>query len=547
MNRNLPPPTETAPNALEADFALWSQQLDQLEAAAPTLTGTNEFPEWWYEESAAQLRNGIKPQLLEDGTDLKYVPEYFDLYSREMLIRGAISGHEMPEPLEQVTYNLGEDLVGKAFAAEPEDGSLHGALMDFIEEKVSTLDYMAPELHVLKEAYDRETITDLLGVKGTEYNDRLHKSLINIGPIRRMRYEDQKRGEDDKWQVTQDASQLWMSKAIEVVSGMPVAEAMDYAYAASRRADDEAILAIIKAFDHFGVERIRQIAKSTGIHGLDGYSIEQLERMEDFSTDPDTLAQNLAGHDVNVVLINRFGDHNGVLGSVATDFDDKNGRTLFFEINTMDDIYRRMIHLNRAGVKPSSVVLAAHSAPGQFMVSDDRERGAKKRDIASIAGRRLIKMVNDNGELDPGDRGFSMHGMKGLARLVEDYMQPSRAIDDFEGDKGRKKIIFQACHAASEEKSGDFDEEGNKIPLGIESVISQLGKDLVASGTKSQIDIYGASAGIQMESTSLGIKYTGQPNGFGEGRTAQHAERIRIENGQITKKVVEEILLRKVS
>src|SRR3989344_6214614 len=279
---------------------------------------------------------------------------------------------------------------------------------------------------------------------------------------------------------------------------------------------------------------MRKISKTTGIHGLEGYSIEQLERMEQMVEHPLEMTERLKAHDVTVVLTNRFGDHNGVMRNVAADFDD-NGRTLFFEISSLDDIYRYMSKLHAAGIKPSNMILAAHSAPGQFMVGDDRDPGAKRIDIAAVAGRRLVKIANGNNELEPGQVGFSMHGMRGMARLVEMYMQPSRAIDDDESDAGRKKIIFQACHAGAEVKMADKDDSGEKIQLGMESVISQLGKDLIESGLKTSIDIYGAPDGIQIHRTARGVQYTGMPTETSDGRVPLQAQRMRIENGRLVK------------
>jgi hypothetical protein len=439
--------------------------------------------------------------------------------------------------------------MGKALKAEPLEGPIHTGMLDDLTQAVEqTTGALGPELNVLKEAYGLETATDLLGIGGDDYSDKLRELLLQGQTIRWVRHLDEERGADFKWPETQKAMHTWMSKAVEAATGIPVAEASDYVFTASRRGKDEDIISIIKKFDHFGVDRIREIAKATGIHGLEAYSVEQLERMEEFAHDPARVAERLTSHDVIAVMVNRVGDHNGVMSNVASDFDDDKKRVLFFEINRMDDIYRRMVTLRKAGIKPSTLVLAAHSAPGQFMVSDVREKAAQKRDIATVAGRKLVAMVNSNGELDPGDFGYSMHGMKGMARLVDNYMQPSRAIEDNDADKGREKIIFQACHGASEVKSSDIDESGEKVQTGMQSVVSQLGSDLIKSGVETSIDIYGAPGGIQLQRNGRGVHYTGQPTSFDqaiEGRPHLSAQRIRIEAGSLTKEEVHDIPLRK--
>jgi hypothetical protein len=135
--------------------------------------------------------------------------------------------------------------------------------------------------------------------------------------------------------------------------------------------------------------------------------------------------------------------------------------------------------------------------------------------------------------------------MKGFKRLVDDLMAPSRAVDDATADKGRKKIIFQACYAGSEVKSGDLDEtSGEKIQLSMESVASQLGTDLLKQDTASVVDIYGAADGIQMYGTAGGVRYTTQPVDWGSGRPDFDATKISVENGRLQKSAVAEIPLR---
>jgi len=260
---------------------------------------------------------------------------------------------------------------------------------------------------------------------------------------------------------------------------------------------------------------------------------------------PQETAEQLAQHDINVVMVNRVGDHNGVMNDTAADFEDGNSRTLFFEINRLGDIYRRMNILHKIGIRPSTLILAAHSAPGQFIVSDIRDADLKHSDIATTAGRNLVRVVTESSAIEPGETGYALHGMRGMARLVEDYMQSSRAIDDAPEDIDRKKILFQACYAASEVESQDIDDTGVKFVMGMDSVVSGLGKDLAANGAQSKVDIYGAPGGIQLHKSERGVRYSGQPASFGEGRQPLHAVRIRLEDGSVTQENVDEIVLHK--
>jgi hypothetical protein len=536
--------TQPGPNLAE-NLALVAQQTGRLEAELPSLAGTNTYPEWWTQEAVSL--SVVRQQLRDPNADPKYVSEYFQLYKNQLEVRAAISGHDYGiSPLASAYHDLGAEVVARGLLAEAPTGPMHTAIAESLQRaSVKKYEHIASELGVLRQAYGKGSLTGLLGLSGDEYVDTLRPLLRSEGTIRSMRHAEQERGNDDTWRETQTKARKWMGRALSSATGVDEAEAAEYVFAASRRGEDKSIAEILDRFDHFGVDRLRKLSGFTGIHAFETYSTEQLTLMEDLMQNPQEVAERLANHDVTVVMVNRVGDHNGVMGNAAENFEDGRGRTLFFEINSMGDIYRHMLQLQKLGIKPSSLVLAAHSAPGQFMVSDDREPAMKRRDMATIAGRALVEFVNKNGKLDPGEYAYSMHGMKGMARLVEDLMQPSRAIDDAEEDAGRKKILFQACDAASEDESVDINESGSKFVVGMDSVVSRLGRDLAANGVRSSIDIYGASAGIQLHKTKRGVRYSGQPAAFGEERQQQQAVRIRVEGGKVMHQHVDEIVMHK--
>lgn len=541
---NTTPETNTPP--LEQDFAVWQERLDRLEQESTGLTETGQFPDWWYDEPnpVPTLRHSLQ----EETSDPTNLSRYYELYRKDKELTATIRGRAMfGHPLTGVAETFGTERMSQAFQAEAADGPLHAAVLDALKSAQGPLGLLTHELSMLRVAYGYQTATELLGLGGDEYSDEVGSLLRNSQPIRWMRYIDQEREEGATWPETQEATRKWMTQAIQAVSGMEADEAAEYVHTASRRGYDELILSVIQKFDHFGTDRIRAISQATGIHGLEGYTIEQLERMETFATDPQKAAKQLAEHDVTVVLINRVGDHSGVLQDVADTWDDDKERTLFFEVNNLMDIMRRGAALEKADIHPSTLVLAAHSAPGQFMVSDDREPGAKRRSIATVAGRRLVEIANADSELRPGDRAYAMHGMKGVSRLVESYMQPSRGIDDPVTDAGRKKIVFQACNAATEGPVVDKDEQGEKVELGMDSVISRLGNDLIESGVTSNVDIYGAAETIQMHRTEHGAGFSGSPEDLGRDRPPVNATRVRVQSGKLEKDEVAEIAMRKAA
>lgn len=546
---------QTAPMA--SNFAHWEDRLARLEADVIALPDIKAFPQWWYDEDYTPYRDLVF-QLQTGEGDASDVGRYYQLWDKQSGLTTEITGYESNSSLDQTISNLGEEVVAQAFTNEPMDGILHQAMLEELTVLADSQRgaVMNGQLALLQRVYGTKTITELLGVRGDDYADNIRDLMHRPNSIRWMRFNENKYDSDAEWSESLLSAQDWMARAITASSGMLQSEAMNYAFSASRKndPDNESTLQILRAFDHFGTERIRNITRFTGIHGLEAYTIEQLERMEALANNPAEVSEKLAGHDVTVVLVNRFGDHNGVMEGTAANFDDGD-RTLFFEINSLADIYRRMASLRKTGIKPATLVLSAHSGPGQFIVSDLRERNLKRADIASIAGKKLVEMVNagqgDFDPLKPGETGFAMHDMAGMARLVETYMQPSRGIDDPDTDTGRKKVIFQACDAGTETQQADVNNNGEKVQIGVESVISQLGKDLVSSGIKSDVDIYGAPAEIQMHRTEQGVRYSGQPLSLEEGssgrivRSKLHARRIRIKEGALDQSDVAEIALRK--
>lgn len=546
--------SQTQP-ALEVNLELWQQRLDRLEAEMGSLAGTNQMPDWYANEADGQRLAQIEPQLKKEGVDLAYVSRYVALEKRKGELKSAIySGFKgyTDNLLGRVMRGLGEELVANAFTAEPDDGPLHHVvtyeLEDIVEHRTG-----APStdcLSLLKAAYGFETNAELLSIHGSEYDEKIRALLLTDHAMDKLFFLDRKSGEEKPY-----AEQLsdWDIGALAFATGLPIEEAADYGFSATKNhamkltGTRDAILSVVQKFDHFGHDRIKNITDFTGIYGLEAYTVEQLERMEQLTNSPEEVASQLADHDVTAVLTNRFGDHNAVFRNNASLYDDEANRTLFFEISSLSDIYRHMTALHRLGIQPSTLVLAAHSSAGQFSVTDERPGKPKRTDFAVIAGRKLVAQVNAKDDLVPGFRGYSMHGMKGFARMVEDYMRSSRAIDDTDHDKGRKKIIFEACDAGTEVDMDDLDESGVGVQIGTESVISQLGKDLVVSGIKGPVDIYGGADGMQTHRTATGIYYSSQPEVGTNDRTPMVAERVRVEHGRISKQQVDEVTLRKVA
>jgi hypothetical protein len=547
MPHETPVAEQSPPEDLAGQMELLENRLDRLEQEADQLAGTGQFPEWWTAEAAPSMPF-IQRELKDPETPPHAISSYYQLSKRQGELRQKITGYDPGmDPLGMLVYAVGADVVTKGLRSETPDGPMHADLLMRLEtaenNKHATI---APELDLVRAAYDVEKLSDLLNVRGDALADELRPRLRTGAVVRAMRYADREKvAIEDKWPEIQRKEHVWMAKTLASAAGISEEEAANYTFAASRRGEDKSVVEIMKRFDHFGVDRLRAISAFTGINAFETYSDTQLERMENLMLNPEKTAETLADHDVQVVMVNRFGDHNGVMNDASEVFE-SGDRTLFFEINSLADIYKHMLTLKKLGIGPSALVVAAHSAPGQFTVSDLRDPSLKRHDIATIASRKLVEFAAANNQFEPGERGNAMHGMKGMARIVDELMRPSRAIDDPEENRGKKQFVFQACDSGNEAESLDVDDQGVKHTRAVESVVSRLGQDLADSGIKSEVDIYGAPEGIQLHRSANGARYSGQPASFGEDRQPLHAVRVRVEKGKVTKQNVDEIPLRDV-
>ncbi len=531
-------------SALEADFTLYEQQLERLQADTVNSGGTGEWPEWTENMMfISQLNQRIKDENVEDP---EQIGRLFQIIEKEADIRSHISGQKRyGVGINNLIFNLGEDIVGSALSKEEEGGLLHEAVINELQRSIEENDGLVSLLETLKVANGLSSVTELLGVSGSAYTDSIRTLLQCERGINNIRFIDNKLDSELSSAETLEKNKKWISDMLSTVAGIDKVAAENYAFSVSVRSENISILKVIKAFEHFGADRIQTISEATGIYGLESYTIEQLERMERFATSPETVANELKDHDVNVVFTNRVGDHNGVLIETADTFDDGD-RTLFFEINKMDDIYRRFSKIKGAGIKPSTLVISAHGGRdgGMIYIADGRDIENKRYDVASVGARRFISAYNESSEaVDENIKAFSMHGMRGMAKLVDEYMQPSKGIED--PDTGRRKIILSSCYSGVDAKVNDKNELDETVQTGTESIISQLGKDLVDSGFDGELDIYGAPDGIQMKRRGASVVYTGSEIEYGTGRSKLHAEVVRLEKGKLTQSQVDEIKLYK--
>ncbi len=341
----------------------------------------------------------------------------------------------------------------------------------------------------------------------------------------------------------------WMRDIVLAATEITEPElADDYVFAAAHdRTDRETLVGdIVHKIDSIGLEGLADLRRYSGICALSDYSLEQLERMVKVAHNDPTELARLKDHDLTVVFTNKMGDHNNILHTNPAMIDDERGRSLFFEMQGVHDIYRAMFRLRAQGLKPASIVIAAHGYPGLLSLkSKPSISGARPvDDVLVIHKPALVQQVNDTTASEGNFRGYALHGMKPLSKLVDEGMQPSRGVDDAAATVGHKKIVFVTCEAAKEAPQRDLDPQTAKgFEIGTASIAGQLATDLATHSKSSVIEIYGATESIQARDVRRGIEYSGRRDDeFGRSHLA--VTRFTVQNGKVTSDEVSEIPLR---
>jgi len=215
---------------------------------------------------------------------------------------------------------------------------------------------------------------------------------------------------------------------------------------------------------------LERLTTELGVVNLDMYKPEDLHTLSGLLEHDEETIKYLQDGDVTVVFVDAYGDHNGALTPVFDAYRKESGRTLMFEVAQPGDFYRRMVMLKRLGVKPSSMVVAAHGAPGEthFGQGDSGFVLAANRYVTQM--NELSSSVNiDESRLD---------------RLVSDeFMQSSRGIDDPEERIGRRTVILNSC-------SSDMAYKG-ALPSSVETIVRTIGR--------ADVDGYGAATDMYLE------------------------------------------------
>ncbi|HIA92319.1 TPA: hypothetical protein EYO12_04390 [Candidatus Saccharibacteria bacterium] len=511
------------------------------------ITGSDKFPDG-YDGIASELR-GIRKRLQEDteanGHD---IAAYYSVFKQEKNLMNTVFGKEPKSTdFERFLGYFSDDKIATALTAEDAQGALHQDLLSTLDQaRRDSQRYAAGKIiSILQIQHGKDQAADLItdpGTERSEFDCAVREMLVHKTTIEAMMHKDITYEVGVSWGERQRVVQTWFENIVVSAYSMEPEEAQKYAFTVSRRGYAENIAQFISHMDHFGPKSVKALTTETGIYSLENYTVEQLERMVRLSDDPHALAEELSNHDVTVYMANALGDHNGVLGDGPGLFD-SNGRTLFFEISSPTDIYRHMLRLEKVGIQPSTFVLAAHGAEGQLSISDRSSPERRRRFIATISGKQMVDAFNADHH-ESGDFGIAIRDSKSLGRLTEEFMQPSRAIDDPEEAQGKKRIIIKACRAATSTDSYNKAKDGTKVSLGEDSIVSVIARQICELGGDN-VEVYGADTSIQMRKneSGSGVEYTA----LSKERIREHTDVVRaqVQDGATSYDSIDEILLTK--
>ncbi len=530
------------------------------------VTELNEHPEAyangeWPESFRSDLNRELRQELKTGQPSTHIVSRYVSLRGQAVRVYNSFarSKIESSQELAHFQTTLSDESLREAFFAEDEEGSLHRAVYDVLTDQSTSFGSIGAAVDFLQAMYGTEHPTDLLQphVDDNANTLAMRHQLVNGNVLKYMYYAEVSskwdRHDPPRYREQQAINREWMREIVLRATDIDDPEiADDYVFAASRNTgfDWEFSAAdIIDKINSIGIQELATIRDFSRNCALNDYSPDQLERMARLAQgDPEEIAY-LQEHDVIVILSNKMGDHNNILHTLPEQIDDAHKRTIIFEIQSLTDVYRSLQKLHALNILPSTIVPAAHSAPGQFIVSrkPDFEGQEHPIDIATIHTRTFVDKINKTLGSEKGFEGFAIDDMRGFARMVDEWMQPSRGIDDPDEDVGIKKVVFTSCNMGVEGTVTDLDDTGQELKLHKASVVSGLAESLKESGSSSRVKIYGAPDGIQLKPTSRGFHFSVSRQEISDLDDMQEllaAIEVELNNGIVTRSTVSEVELR---
>jgi hypothetical protein len=349
----------------------------------------------------------------------------------------------------------------------------------------------------------------------------------------------------------------WADRYLKLVVGLPEAVRDDFQFSAySRTTDSETGLVdkdtladtlqrITWSTDKLDKSDIEELRKNAGIVNLDYFEPQQLELMTNLLSMDEQTIKHLQEGDVTVVFTDASGDYNGAFSTNAETFATPSGRTLFFEIHGPRDLYKYMNFLHSAGIKPSTLVLGAHGADGKIKFNEGDAA------FAFSAG------------IDGGEQSYATTLSKALPRLISEFMQDSRGIDDNPEAIGRRRVIIHSCCQAKPveitrprlpmHSKPKFDEELDWREIGKPPMVrtkESTAEAITRRANNPHLDVYAPSdvAALYENDADTGMRYErvinpGTKDEWREPMTTSHF--FMDVYGNLIQQEVDEVLLRR--
>jgi hypothetical protein len=354
------------------------------------------------------------------------------------------------------------------------------------------------------------------------------------------------------------AKRDWGDRFLGSVAGLPKDQRDELQFAAyARNANPKTGLVsevylrnmLITTFNNvrsLGLAKIKQLREQAGIVNIDYYQADSLKLLSALIEGDPAVVDHFKNGDTTVALVDAKGDYNGALQSTAHDFSVDSQRSIVFEVNKPSDYYRHMLLLKRLGIKPATLVIAAHGQPGSITVGQ---------------GETAFKLVNDlKSEAAAQPNQLPVAAAKGLGRLIQTMMQDSRGIDDNPAAAGRRRLILKSCSQAKPIEVTRYYQESGHGLRGLWNSLTDnfsyvpytrqesMADTILRRANEPKLDVFAGEAELLVNRTDRGISFS-TPDNTPSGKIELKplaASHFRLDKyGNVVVSKVEEIVLRR--
>jgi hypothetical protein len=378
----------------------------------------------------------------------------------------------------------------------------------------------ALKLAILQKVYDRIDPLDLFEPDSAPARDPIVQKLLDDELIEFVMTGFLK-DEKTLWPEITDLQKMdaakrgWGDRFLAWAVGLPKAQRGELQFASysrtsnldtgflSSRQFESMLNGAFRSTHGLGIDQIKKLRDQAGIVNFDYYEAEQLKQMSALLNGDPAVIKHLQDGDTTVIMSDAKGDYNGALRETQSQFETESQRTLVFEINRPSDFYRHMLLLNRLGVRPSTLVLAAHGLPGLIKFGK---------------GEDAFRIFSSNFSTEGSVNQIDTHLLdaKGLPKMVQAMMQDSRGIDDNLSAIGRRRIILKSCYQAEpvlvvrhrpfirREQNGAIMSPGKPIDMPL--VRRESTAETIAKQVGPNVDVYAGHTSLLVDRTPNGIK-----------------------------------------